>query len=330
MQVLRKLAFPFSLLYALVVYIRNRCYDRGWFASRTFETPVICVGNLSLGGTGKTPMTEWLIGKLSDSYKIAVLSRGYKRKTRGFHLVKPGDDPVDSGDEPLQIARKFPDVTVAVDANRVEGIEQLERQFAPELILLDDAFQHRKVAPHYSILLTSYGKLYADDWYLPTGNLRDHRKEARRADAIVVTKCPENLGEAEQSHIIARLKPRWGQKVLFACLSYETELRGAGERLDLSGLSKKNFTLVTGIADPGPLLDHLRGLSLDFEHLSFPDHHHFTKGQIDKLRNCDLVITTEKDYMRLKGDLDNLYYISVAHEFLGSDALRLLRDLKAL
>ncbi|MDX1315039.1 MAG: tetraacyldisaccharide 4'-kinase [Eudoraea sp.] len=330
MQLLRKLALPFSLLYALVVYIRNRCYDKGWFSSRTFETPVVCVGNLSVGGTGKTPMTEWLIRQLSDTYKIAVLSRGYKRKTKGFRIVKAEDSAVDTGDEPLQIARKFPNVTVAVEANRVVGIQELEKKYAPELIILDDGFQHRKVVPQYSILLTAYGNLYADDWYLPTGNLRDHRREVSRADVIVVTKCPADLGEAEQSHIIARLKPRRGQKVLFAALRYDKVLQGTDRTLDLSELTQKPFTLVSGIADPGPLLDYLHGLSLDFDHLSFPDHHSFNREEIARLRKCDLIVTTEKDYVRLRGDLKNIYYLPISHDFLGSDDSRLLRDLKAL
>ena len=275
-------------------------------------------------------MTEWLIRQLSNSYVIAVLSRGYKRKTSGFRLVKPEDNAIDTGDEPLQVARKYPDIKVAVDENRVRGIQELERKFAPGLILLDDGFQHRKVVPQYSILLTAYGKLYADDWYLPTGNLRDHRKEASRANVIVVTKCPPDLDEAEQSHIIARLKPRRGQQVLFAFLKYGTVLQGTNQELELKELEKRSFTLVTGIADPQPLLDFLGGLGLSFEHLSFPDHHNFTREQIEDLKNLDLVVTTEKDYVRLKGELRNLFYLPVSHEFMGSDEGRLLGDLRAL
>ncbi|MCX2719265.1 tetraacyldisaccharide 4'-kinase [Lentiprolixibacter aurantiacus] len=330
MQLLRKLAYPFSLLYALVVYVRNICYDKGWFRSQSFLTPVVCIGNLSVGGTGKTPMTEWLIRRLSDSYKIAVLSRGYKRQSKGFRLVKPGDSAIDSGDEPLQIAQKFPEITVAVDADRASGIQELEQNYLPELIILDDGFQHRKVVPKYAILLTAYGKLYANDWYLPTGNLRDHRKQATRADVIVVTKCPPDLGEAEQSHIIALLKPRRGQMVLFSCLKYETTLGGQDRVLDLEELTNRPFTLVTGIADPAPMVDFLRGMKLDFDHLSFTDHHNFSKADIAKLKNRDLILTTEKDYMRLKGELEQVYYLEVSHKFLGSDASRLLKSLKKL
>jgi len=308
----------------MVVYIRNHCYDRGWFSSQTFDTPVICVGNLSLGGTGKTPMTEWIIRNLSNSGKIAVLSRGYRRKTKGFRLVNPEDNVFETGDEPLQIARKFPEVTVAVDANRVRGITHLEKELAPGIILLDDGFQHRKVSPKYAILLTAYGKLYANDWYLPTGNLRDHKKEASRADVIVITKCPPDLSEAEKSLIIAQLKPRRGQMVLFACLKYNAMLGGAVKGMEMSELAVKHFTLVTGIADPEPLLDYLRELTEDFDHLAFPDHHNFTKEEIAKLNTSDLVITTEKDYTRLKGEVGNMYYLEVSHEFLGSDDSRLL------
>ncbi|MCE2611449.1 tetraacyldisaccharide 4'-kinase [Flavobacteriaceae bacterium D16] len=330
MQLLRKLAFPFSLLYGLVVYIRNRCYDKGWFSSQAFDTPVLCVGNLSVGGTGKTPMIEWLVRQLSDSSKIAVLSRGYRRKTNGFRLVNLDDSAIDTGDEPLQIARKFPEITVAVDANRVRGIVQLEKEIIPQLILLDDGFQHRKVTPQYSILLTTYGKLYANDWYLPTGNLRDNKKEASRADVIVVTKCPPDLEDAEKSLIIAQLKPRRGQMVLFSCLRYNPILYGVDQQMALSELSSKPFTLVTGIADPRPLLDYLRELTEDFDHLAFPDHHNFTKEEIAKLNTCDLVVTTEKDYVRLKGNVGNMYYLDVAHQFLGSDDSRLLGSLRNL
>lgn len=270
-------------------------------------------------------MTEWLIRQLSPSCEMAVLSRGYRRKTEGFRKVKPTDLVEDCGDEPLQMALKFPGITVAVDANRVRGIERLEQELSPDFIVLDDGYQHRKVVPKYTILLTSYGRLYSDDWYLPTGDLRDHRREASRANAIVVTKCPPDLEEAEKSHIIARLKPRRGQMVLFASLKYAADLRGPESSLEFKALSEKKFILVTGIANPVPLVEHLKSQGLDFEHKAFPDHHPFTPSEIAKLRKKDLIVTTEKDYMRLKGELSNLYYLEVAHEFMGSDADRLMK-----
>ncbi len=330
MQLLRKLAFPLSLLYALGVFLRNRFYDYGWLSSHSFKTPVVCVGNLSVGGTGKTPMTEWLISKLSPSRRIAVLSRGYRRKTRGFRIVTRQSSAADSGDEPLQMAFKFPEITVAVDSNRVRGIGHIEQEYAPDMVLLDDAFQHRKVKPKYSILLTSYGKLYSDDWYLPTGDLRDSRGEARRASAIVVTKCPADLSDSEKSLVIAKLKPRRGQMVLFATLVYDQVLRNHKGILKLEELAGKPFTLVTGIANPGPLVDYLKGLQMQFDHWAYPDHHAFTNKEIAELEKCTLVVTTEKDFMRLKDTLPHIYYLQVKHEFLDSDEKRLLAGLAGL
>ena len=275
-------------------------------------------------------MTEWLIRRLSVDKKIAVLSRGYRRKTRGFRTVTQNSSALDSGDEPLQMALKFPEITVAVDSNRVRGIGHIEQDFAPDMVLLDDAFQHRKVKPKYSILLTAYGKLYSDDWYLPTGDLRDHRGEARRASAIVVTKCPSDLTDSKKSHIIAQLKPRRGQMVLFATLVYSEVVRNQKGVLNIDELAGKPFTLVTGIANPAPLVDHLKSKQMQFEHQVFADHHVFTKKEISELEQCELVITTEKDFMRLKEELPHIYYLEVRHEFLGSDEKRLLAELAGL
>ncbi len=330
MQLLRKLAFPLSLLYALVIFLRNRFYDYGWFTSATFETPVVCVGNLSLGGTGKTPMTEWIISRLSTSRKLAVLSRGYRRKTLGFRIVSSNSSAIECGDEPLQMALKFPEITVAVDGNRTRGIRRLEKEYAPDIVLLDDAFQHRKVKPKHSILLTAYGNLYCDDWYLPTGDLRDHRREARRASAIVVTKCPADISDSEKSLIIAQLKPRRGQMVLFACLEYNEVLSSKNGFVNLNDLAGKTFTLVTGIANPTPLVDYLNGKQMRFEHRAYPDHHFYTRKEIAELEQTDLVVTTEKDFMRLKDVLPQVYYLEVTHRFLGTDERRLLALLDEL
>ena len=184
LQLLRKIAFPISLIYALVVHVRNFLFDTGVFSSKSYRIPTICVGNLSVGGTGKTPMTEYVLRILAER-NTAVLSRGYKRKSDGFYLANAKSTVLELGDEPYQIHRKFPEVAVAVDADRRNGIEKLEKLVNPEVIVLDDAFQHRKVKPTFSILLTTYQNLYVDDWYLPTGSLRDAKKEAKRADLII-------------------------------------------------------------------------------------------------------------------------------------------------
>jgi tetraacyldisaccharide 4'-kinase len=317
MQLLRILAFPFSLIYALVVYFRNLLYDSGILTSVTLNTPTICVGNLSVGGTGKTPMIEWLLNHLSGGSRLAVLSRGYKRKSKGYVLAQPTSTTEEIGDEPLQIYSKFPEVGVAVATDRIEGIKQLETTLHPDLILLDDAYQHRKVNPSFSILLTSYGQLYAKDWYLPTGNLRDSKNASKRADLIVVTKCPPFLDDEAKLKIIRELNPEMNQKVLFCTLEYDINLKGAKTDLSIHALKKKEVTLVTGIANPKPLLEFLKSEEIRFDHQKFNDHHYFSGKEIDFFNSRPLVLTTEKDYMRLKNKVDNLYYIAVRHRFLG-------------
>jgi tetraacyldisaccharide 4'-kinase len=319
MWLLKKLLFPVSLLYALVVYVRNFLYDMGIFKSVSYKTPIICVGNLSMGGTGKTPMTELLILLLQNRYEIAILSRGYKRESSGFVLATTESTVGQLGDEPFQIHSKFSKINVAVDADRRNGISILERDCRPDVILLDDAFQHRRVKPGFSILLTAYGKLYSDDWYLPTGTLRDSRREARRADLIVVTKCPPHLTEAERARIKNSLNPKKNQSVLFSCLSYTHEVKGSVLNRRLDDFKGKKITLVTGIADPEPLISFLTERGIFFEHLTFSDHHSFTANEVSMLNGKENILTTEKDYMRLKNRVENCYYIPVSHKFLSND-----------
>lgn len=291
----------------------------GIFKSKPFSTPTICIGNLSVGGTGKTPMVEFLISILKKDFKIAVLSRGYRRKSRGF-LLADFDTTVEAlGDEPYQIHLKFPEVTVAVDADRRNGISILEHKICPDLILLDDAFQHRKVKPGFSILLTAYGNLYTDDWYLPTGNLRDGIREAKRADLIVVTKCPVKLSEQDRNSVIKKLGPQPGQQVLFSHLRYGPSIRGMKITNSLQEFKNKKITLVTGVANPRPLVEHLKNEGLVFEHLKFKDHHFFSENDLEQLRKKECILTTEKDYVRLKDQLENLYYIAVRHQFSDTD-----------
>ncbi len=326
MRLLRKIAFPISLVYALVVYIRNYLYDIGFLKSRSFDIPVICIGNLSVGGTGKTPMIELLISLFQHSYRIAVLSRGYKRKSKGFLVGRAESTVEELGDEPFQIHSKFPNVVVAVDADRTRGILELKKRVNPDVILLDDAFQHRKVRPGYSVLLTTYSSLYADDWYLPTGNLRDGKKEAKRADAIVVTKCPSSLSQTEQDNIKSRLKPIKNQQVFFSSLAYDLPIRDA-KTISWEDLGNLKITLVTGIAYPEPLIGFLKNKGLVFEHLRFGDHHYFTKDELALFKSKECILTTEKDYVRLNGKLDSLYYLPVRHYFLNSGEDMLSKEL---
>ncbi|SHG99245.1 lipid-A-disaccharide kinase [Flagellimonas flava] len=329
LQLLRKIAFPFSLIYTLMVYLRNFLYDIGFFSSRSFNTPTVCIGNLSVGGTGKTPMIEYLV-RLLKGNKVAVLSRGYRRKSKGFLLAEPSSAVADLGDEPYQLYRKFPHLHVAVDADRRNGISQLQKLVEPDIILLDDAFQHRKVKSTYAILLTTYDKLYVDDWYLPTGNLRDSKRESRRADLIIVTKCPHQLSAKEKADIKLKLKPRKHQKLLFSHLEYGNLKSPEGTEGNLEQLKHREVALVTGIANPRPLVDYLKANGLVFKHHEHPDHHNFTEQQIKNLKRYEVVLTTEKDFVRLQGKLDNILYLEIAHAFSESD-LKVLEDgLKAL
>ncbi|WP_461534079.1 tetraacyldisaccharide 4'-kinase [Sinomicrobium sp.] len=319
MRILRKILWPFSLLYGGVVYLRNFLYDRKILHSVSFEVPVICVGNLSVGGTGKTPMVEYLLNLLLPRYRVATLSRGYRRKSRGYVCAGVNTVVEDLGDESFQYHRKFSKATVAVDADRVQGIQKLmQGKLPPEVVILDDAFQHRKVKAGFNILLTTFDHPYTDDFYLPTGNLRDSKREARRADVVVVTKCRPKLSAEERDAVIEKLlggrikRPQ----VFFTTISYDHSLRSTNATVLLEQWKDKRFSLVTGIANPVPLLEFLTEGGYDFEHLEYPDHHNFSKRELQNLAEKELILTTEKDFMRLEGHLNNLFYIGIRTEFL--------------
>ncbi|MFS4449268.1 tetraacyldisaccharide 4'-kinase [Maribacter sp. 2307UL18-2] len=328
MWLLRKIAFPFSLMYALAVYVRNKLYDIGVLTSEHYETPTICVGNLSVGGTGKTPMIEYLIRYFGHSHQIAVLSRGYRRKSKGFVLAASTSTVEELGDEPYQIHFKFPEVRVAVDSDRRNGIVQLQKRVGPDLILLDDAFQHRRVKADMNILLTSFESLYIDDWYLPSGNLRDGLSQVNRAQYVVVTKCPENLSLSEKDQIKRKLGVQDTKTILFSYLKYDGELRSEGAPLPLQDLSGKRVTLVTGIANPEPFVHYLKSKGITIDHMAFKDHHFFTSREIASFKTKELLVTTEKDYVRLKGKVANLYYLPIRHVFFEEDEAVLLSGLE--
>jgi len=234
-------------------------------------------------------MIEYLIALLKQNYKIATLSRGYKRKTKGFYIADEKATVSTIGDEPFQFYKKFSDITVSVDANRQNGIAQLlSMTDAPDIILLDDAFQHRKVKAGLNILLTTYDKLYVDDIVLPMGNLREPISGAKRADIIVVTKCPDNLDENEKTDIIKRLNPLSVQHVFFSSIKYSQAIYGYGNPRSLSDLANQKITVVTGIANPQPLLQHLDNNGFNYEHFSFKDHHTFSGKELKTLKGKPL------------------------------------------
>ena len=310
--------------------LRNRLYDTEVFKSTGYNLPVICVGNLSVGGTGKSPMVEYLISLLKQDRRVATLSRGYKRSSSGFLLLSGKESATETGDEPLQFKTKFPGVAVAVDESRSHGIEELLKlSLPPEIIILDDAFQHRKVTAGLNILLTPYSSLYSEDLMLPAGNLREPVSGAKRAQIIVVTKCPAHLPEDEKKRIEKELGIREDQELFFSRVSYSGEAFSAKSSRDVKSFRNTDFTLVTGIANPKPLMQHLHNLGLTFKHLKFPDHHNFTASEIKEIGAQPLLLTTEKDFMRLKGSVpeENLFYLPIRIEFLkdGSRFDKLIR-----
>lgn len=309
MRFSRFLMFPFALIYGLGLYVRNRLYDRGIMKSEKFAIPVIAIGNLSTGGTGKTPHTEYLIKLLKDRYKVATLSRGYGRKTKGFVVASKFSSVQRIGDEPRQYIQKFEDVVVSVDEKRRRGIRKLQEKFPGlEVVLLDDAFQHRALTPGLSILLTDYRQMYTKDHLLPTGNLRDLKHEARRADIIVVTKTPRIFSPITKRSLIEELKPEPAQKVFFSYLNYGT-LQPMNHAAAMNLRKKYNTLLMlAGIANTYPLEEHLTGMADELVQMVFPDHHQYTSEDLDQVTQTfsnivtknKVVVTTEKDAMRIR------------------------------
>lgn len=328
-RVLRFLLFPFSLVYGLIVTARNFLFDKKIIKSVSFDLPIIAVGNLSVGGTGKTPMVEYLVTLLRNKYKIATLSRGYKRKTKGFLLAQANTKAQDIGDEPMQFHLKFPDIAVVVGEERIIAIPQLLQQ-RPEtnVIILDDALQHRSIKPGFNILLTDRSHLFTQDYYLPTGNLRDQLSSYKRADIIIVTKCPQALTEQQGELIKKDIRPLPHQKVFFTAIDY-------GEPYHIITKQEKVITvddevlLVCGIANPLPLKNYLSQKVKRCSLLPFSDHHVYTKRDIKEIKqrfssiatHRKIIVTTEKDAVRLvefNDELTNmpLFIIPIEHKFL--------------
>ena len=312
------LLFPFSLIYGVIISIRNFCYDSAIFKSKEYDFPVICIGNLSAGGTGKTPHTEYIIGHLRPNFKIATLSRGYGRKTRGYRLADSSDNAKSIGDEPFQIFQKFNDVYVAVAEKRREGIKKLrELSSPPEIIVLDDAFQHRSVKPGLNILLTDYSKLYNTDVILPSGRLREWKSGAKRADVIIVTKSPTVLSPIEIRRISESLNPQPYQKVFFSYIAYKKPkpLNQAAVNTGQANdkFASKGVLIVSAIANPEALILHMTRKSKEVLNISFKDHHYFKakdyqkiNAQLDRLLSPQkAIVITEKDAVKFDASMFN-------------------------
>ncbi|MCF6170765.1 MAG: tetraacyldisaccharide 4'-kinase [Bacteroidales bacterium] len=305
----RVFLIPFACLYGLVVRIRHFLFNHGFLVSESFPVPVIGVGNLSLGGTGKTPFIEYLIMLLKEEKNVATLSRGYGRKTKGFRLAGPESSYKEIGDEPMQYYHKFgSSITVAVDEDRRNGIRQLLKTDKKiDVILLDDSFQHRYVKPGLSILLTDSHKLYVDNFLLPTGTLRDTVAAAKRADIVIVTKTHRVLSPFVRRSIVEKLKVKPYQQLYFSFIVYGKFVPFPGVEKYVDKKKPGLIVLFSGIANPAPLIEHTRTLCNELVTLKFSDHHVYTKKDLSKIRSAfddafqrrKIILTTEKDAMRL-------------------------------
>ena len=337
----RILLYPLALIYGVITGIKNFLYDAAILPSVEFRQPVICVGNITVGGTGKTPHTEYLAGLLKENFRVAVLSRGYKRKSRGFRIVTPASTVAESGDEPLQISRKYPDVLVAVDRNRVNGVRRImETKPDTEVIILDDAFQHRRITPGFSILLSDFNRPIISDHLLPYGNLRESLSNIRRADVILVTKSPVNISPMQRRLIVKYINKAPYQNLYFTSLKYNNPepLFAPNEASapvpDPKNLHGTGIVLLTGIANPDPLKEYLQETAAELIHIRYPDHYSYREKDLDAIYSAynmlkaplKYVLTTAKDSVRLREFINiaepvrsALYHIPVGIDFLNND-----------
>jgi len=326
----RVLLLPFAVLYGVVVIIRNWLYDKKYFKSAEFNFPLICIGNLAVGGTGKSPMVEYIVRLLKDEFNVATLSRGYKRKTKGYALANANTTALDIGDEPMQFHQKFPEVAVAVGEERLVAIPQLLHD-RPNLqaIILDDAFQHRLVKAGFNIVLTEYSNLYTHDFFLPTGDLRDEWKSAKRANVIIVTKCPTDLSQEKKYKAIRSLHPTPEQKIFFTTIEYGTPYHICNQQEEWILTPSDEVLLVCGIANPKPLKEYLLKHVYTYYQKDYGDHHIFSIDDLSEIKERfndihakqKIIITTEKDAVRLIKFADELvalplYVLPIKHTFL--------------
>ena len=323
-KILRWILLPITLIYHVAIWVRNLLFDKGIFKSRSFTIPTIVIGNLAVGGTGKSPLTEYLIRLLKDKYAIATLSRGYGRNTRGFREVEINSKSLEVGDEPLQFKTKFPEITVAVDENRCEGIEYLQNR--QDVIILDDAFQHRKLTPGFAILLFDFQSLFKTILMLPTGDFRDVFSSTKRADVIVITKSPNIIQEQEKKHIEQLIRKHSVAPIFYTKISYESPKGLDGKSLN-SPLTKLDILLFCGIANPNPLIEHLVQQGNTIHTIIFPDHYNYSIKDLEKVKikfskidsSKKIILTTEKDIQRINTDFFKdlpLFYIPIQLKFI--------------
>jgi tetraacyldisaccharide 4'-kinase len=325
----RIVLIPLALLYGMLVWVRNKLFDKKILKSATFGIPIINVGNIAVGGTGKSPMVLYLLHLLQPHFEVATLSRGYKRKTKGYVLANAESTAIEIGDEPMLFHQQFPDVAVAVGEERLVAIPQLlQDKPNTQVVVLDDAFQHRWVQAGLNILLTEYQNLYINDFFLPTGDLRDSKQSAKRADIIIVTKCLPTLSEAERRKITEQLQPQTHQTVYFTCLQYGTPYHITTKQ-ERTITADDEVLVVCGIANPKPLQQYVQQHAHTYYFQSFKDHHIFSIDDVEQIQKklAELeapkkyILTTQKDAVRLEKFADVLqnipmYVLPVQHEFM--------------
>ena len=324
MKIIKGFLFPFAIIYGLIVMIRNTLFDSGILKEHQILKPSIGVGNLSSGGTGKSVVVDYLICLLKEKYSLVVLSRGYKRHTKGVVVSSHESNAASLGDEPFQFMKKHPEISVVVAEKRVLGIQKIDKIAKKDsLILLDDVMQHRYVKPRLMILTSTFETPYFSDQILPVGSLRESKKGSKRADIILITKCPENMKQEQIHFFKEKLSLEKHQQLFFTSIGYSTHIQNTFKSLLLDKISNP-FLLITGIAEPKPLLVFLNEKQLIFEHLSYPDHHNFNSSDIahiQKRRGDKMILTTEKDYTRLSPLIEdeNVYYLPIKMEFINHE-----------
>ena len=333
MNRIRLIFFPFAILYTLITSLRNGLFNLKFYKSKKFEIPLIGVGNLSTGGTGKTPMVEFIFKLFSNEFKMALLSRGFKRSTKGYVKANEDSNSSDIGDEPFQIFSKFKKIDVAVDENRVRGVRNLLNENQKlQSIILDDCFQHRSVSLKLNILLTTYKSPYYRDFVLPVGNLRELGSGYKRADVIIVTKCPKDLLAEEMKMIRKDVSLKSHQVLFFTSIKYNKFLLGESE-ININDLNGSKVLLVTGIANDKEIVNYLRNKNIQFDKVSFSDHYKYSLKDIQKIEldfSDRIIITTEKDYQKIKliDKKNKWYYLQMETYFLNNEDLfkKLIRN----
>ena len=321
---MRYLLFPFSFIYGSITAMRNLLFDYGIFKSQSYTIPIICIGNLSVGGTGKTPHTQYLLDLLKNNYKVAVLSRGYGRKNSNLQFVETTSNALEVGDEPLQLKQNNPECLVVVEKNRNKGVKKILNDFPEtEVILLDDGYQHRWIKARFNILITSFSSPYYKDYLMPIGKLRESKKGVSRANAVIFSKTPENTNPTLKKGMLERLHLFAHQEAYFSGIEYH-RFKCINNNTELEEKNPYSITLVSGIANTNPLIKYLEEKGHSINHLKYSDHHNYSSNDIETILaeyNADkstkkLILTTEKDATKLKQFLPhfkdvNFYYIPI-------------------